>query len=155
MCASRLLSLVAVLATAALIGCGGDDGPTADDASSAYESVQTGLENLGQDIGRQMQDARSQTNARLERAFDQLQARADEAAEQLRDLDVPDDLADERDALRDAVDRGTDSLGDIVDAARNADPDAATEAAQQLVEDSDAIRTAREEFEQALDAATR
>jgi hypothetical protein len=151
----RLLSLLAVLATAALIGCGGDDGTSADDARTAYESVQSRLQNLGQDVGRQLQAAQSQTNERLERAFDQLQQRADEATAQLRDLDVPDDLADERDALRDAVARGRDALGDVVDAVRGADAQAAGEAAQQLVEDSDAIRRAREQFEQALDAATR
>ncbi len=152
---TRLLPLLALLAAVALIGCGGDDSPSADDASSAYESVQSRLQNLGQDVGRQLQDARNQTNARLERAFDELQTRANEATEQLRDLDVPGDLADERDALRDAVDRGTDSLGDVVQAIRDADADAAGEAAQQLVEDSEAIRTARQKFEQALDAATR
>lgn len=151
----RLLPLLAVLATAALIGCGGDDGPSAEDARSSYESVQSRLQNLGQDIGRELQDARNQTDARLERAFDQLQERADEAAEQLRDLDVPGDLADERDALRDAVARGADGLGELVDAVRNADAQAAGQAAQQLVQDSAAIRTAREQFERALDAATR
>jgi predicted nucleic acid-binding Zn-ribbon protein len=151
----RLLSLLALLATVALIGCGGDDSPSADDARSSYESVQSRLQNLGQDIGRQIQDARNQTNARLERAFDQLQTRADEATEQLRELDVPGDLADERDALRDAVDRGTDSLGDIVEAVREADAGAAGEAAQRLVTDSQAIAEARQKFEQALDAATR
>ena len=149
----RLLSLLAVLATVVLIGCG-DDAPSADDARASYESVQSRLQDLGSDIGRQMQDARNQTNARLERAFEQLQTRADEATEQLRDLDVPDDLADERDALRNAVDRGTDALADVVQAVRDGDAEAAGEAAQQLVEDSEAIRTAREKFEQALDAAT-
>ncbi len=150
----RLISLVAVLATAALIGCG-DDAPSADDARSSYESVQSRLQDLGQDIGRQMQDARNQTDARLERGFDQLQERADAATEQLSDLDVPGDLADERDALRDAVDRGTDALGDVVAAVRAGDVQAAGEAAQQLVEDSQAISEARAKFERALDAATR
>jgi hypothetical protein len=150
----RLLSLIAVLATAALIGCG-DDAPSAEDARSSYQSVQSSLLNLGRDIGREIQDARNQTDARLERAFDELQERADAATEQLRDLEVPDDPADERDALRDAVDRGTDDLADIVAAVRDADAEAAGEAAQQLVADSEAIRKAREAFEQALDAATR
>lgn len=151
----RILSLIALLATVALIGCGGDDSPSADDARASYESVQSRLQSLGADIGRQLQDARNQSNARLETAFDQLQTRADEATEQLRDLDVPDNLADERDALRDAVDRGTDALGDIVRAVRDGDAEAAGEAAQQLVADSAAIRTARQNFEQALDSATR
>jgi hypothetical protein len=151
----RLLPLAVLLATAALVGCGGSDAPSADDAKSAYESVQSELENLGQDIGRQMQGAGNQTDDALERSFDELQERADAATERLRDLDVPDDLADERDALRDAVDRGTDGLGDIVEAVRNADATAASEAAQQLVADSEEIRKAREAFERALDEATK
>ena len=151
----RLLPLAAVLAAAALAGCGGDDSPSAEDARASYESVQQRLQDLGRDIGREIQDARNQTDARLERAFDQLQQRADEATEQLRDLDVPGDLADERDALRDAIERGADSLGEIVQAVRDADVAAAGQAAQDLVTDSEAIRTARQEFERALDDATR
>lgn len=150
----RLVTLIALLATAALIGCGSDE-PSADDAQEAYQSVQSRLSDLGQSIGEELQAARGRSDAALQRAFTQLQARADEATQQLRDLDVPGELADERDALRDAVDRGTDDLGDVVAAIRDKDAAAAREAAQQLVIDSDAIRRAREAFEQALDEATR
>jgi hypothetical protein len=149
------LPLTALLVAAALVGCGDSDEPSADDAKAAYESVQTRLSNLGDSIGRQLQSAGGQSDEALERAFGELQARADAATEQLRGLDVPDDLADERDALRDAVDRGTDDLGDVVSAVRGADVDAAREAVEQLVADSEAISEARDAFERALDEATR
>lgn len=155
MLSRRIPPLIALLATAALIGCGGSDDPSAEDAQSAYRSVQSQLSDLGQSIGRQLQSSAGQSDAALQRAFTQLQERADQATEQLRELDVPGDLADERDALRDAVDRGTEDLGDVVAAIRDADPAAAGEAARQLIADSQAIADARAAFERALDEATR
>ncbi len=150
----RHLSLVAVLATVALIGCGGDDngGSSADDAKSALESVQSRASELRDEIDSRLA---SLDNPRLEQAVDDLRAEADAAAEQLRDVDVPAGLADEREALRAAVERGQEGLDDVVDVVGDADASAVRDAAAGLVEDSEAIRTAREKFEQALDAATR
>lgn len=153
----RPTSLIALLATAAAIGagCGDSDEPSAEDAQAAYDSLQTRIENLGGAIGAELQAARNQTDAALERAFERLEQRGDAVVQQLRDLEVPDDLTDERNALRDAIERGTQDLGDIVTAVRESDPDAARQAAEDLVTDSQAISEARAEFEQALENATR
>lgn len=150
-----LVLALAALAGAALAGCGDSDEPSAEDTQAAYESLQTRIENLGGAIGTELQAARNQTDAALERAFERLEQRGDAVAAQLRDLEVPDDLVDERNALRDAIEKGTNDLGDIVTAVRESDPDAARQAAEDLVTDSEAIREARDEFEQALENATR
>lgn len=155
----RRLLPATLLATVALIGagCGGDsdsDQPSATDAQSAYESIRAQVSDLGGSIGEAIGNASNQDDAQLSAAFAQLQQRGQDAVERLRDLEVPDDLQDERDALREAVDQGSDSLADIARAARDHDAAAAQDAVQQLIADSQTIRQARAAFERALDEAT-
>jgi hypothetical protein len=151
---TRLIPL-AVLLAAALAGCGDSDEPSADEAKSAYGPIEARLSDLGESIARELQAAGARGDAALERAFAELERRGEAAAEQIDQLDVPDELADRRDALGDAIDRGTEDLGAIVDAVRDGDVDAARAAVEDLVGDSQAIGEARESFERALDDATR
>lgn len=154
----RLFCLVlalAALGSVALTGCGDSDEPSAQETQEAYDAIQTRIEGLGAAIGAAVQAARSETDAAVERAFERLEQRGQAVQEQLSELAVPDDLADERDALRDAIERGSEDLGDIAAAVRASDPEAARQAAEDLVRDSQAIREARDAFEQALASATR
>lgn len=156
----RLPPATALLAAAALVGAGcgggGDSGqPSADDAQSAYQSIRTQISGLGGSIGQAIGAASGENDAQLSEAFAQLQDRTQAAVARLRGLQVPDDLQDERDALRDALDSGGDDLAAIASAARASDADAARAAVQQLIADSQTIRDARADFERALDDATK
>lgn len=153
----RLLPLAALLAAIALIGagCGGgsSDQPSASDAQSAYASVRTQISTLGGSIGGAIGGASRETDVQLADAFAALAARGRAAVARLDDLEVPDDLVAKRDALRDAVDKGTGDLTDIATAARASDAAAARTAVQQLIADSQEIRDARAAFERALSDA--
>ena len=153
---ARLPSLVVLLMAVALIGAGcGEDEPSAEDAQASYQSIQTRIENLGATIARELQAAGGGTDAALIATLADLQEQANATAEQLGDLEVPDELVQERDELRDALQQGAEDLGGVRDAVRDADAQAAREAVQDLVADSQEIREARTEFEQALEDATR
>jgi hypothetical protein len=155
----RLLPLAALLAAVALIGAGcgssSDDEPSAADAQTTYSSVRTQITGLGDSIGSAITGANRQTDVQLADAFDQLRARGHAAVTRLQGLDVPDSLADERQALRDALDQGTEDLGNIADAARASDASAASAAVRQLIADSQQIRDARAAFERALNDAAK
>lgn len=148
----RLLPLAALLATAALIGCGGSSQPSAADAKTAYAPLRVQIVTIGGSIGAAI-TAASRTDVQLESAFSALAARGRAAVARLDSLKVPDSLVAKRDALRDAIDKGTGDLSDIATAARAHDAAAARTAAEQLVSDSQQIGTARAAFESALSSA--
>ncbi len=148
----RLIPLAAVLAAVALAGCGSDT--PADDAKSAYESVQTSVDELG-DIRRTLGEAQRVGIDRTRDALDQLSREADEAADRLRAVDVSADLRDERDALNDALEESGRAIDDAVVAITNRDTQALLDATREVVTSSELVRRARDAFERALDAATR
>lgn len=151
----RLLPLAVLLVAVAAAGCGSSDAPSADDAKSAYQSVRTQISGLGSSIGTAIEGAGRSTDSQLSETFSSLKERGRSAVARLDDVKVPDSLDDERQALRDALSKGTDDLADIATAAKASDAAAARTAAQQLVSDSQDIRDARAKFEQALDDATK
>ncbi|HKG03600.1 MAG TPA: hypothetical protein VKB03_10480 [Conexibacter sp.] len=155
----RLLPLAALLAVAALIGAGcgssSDDAPSVADAQSAYSSIRTQISGLGDSIGGAITGASRQTDVQLADSFAQLNDRAQATVERLRALEVPDELSEEHQALSDALDQGTGDLADIARAARASDADAARQAAQQLIADSQRIRDTRAAFERALNDAAK
>lgn len=154
----RLLPLAAPLAAVALIGAGcgsGSDQPSAADAQSAYSSVRTQITGLGTSIGTAINGASRETDVQLADAFAQLDARGEAAIARLDALEVPDDLKAKRQALSDALQKGTGDLADIARAARASDAAAARAAAQQLIADSQQIKDARAAFERALNDAAK
>jgi hypothetical protein len=154
----RHLPLALLLAVAALAGAGcgsSDDGTSADDAQAAYQSVRAQITGLGASIAGAIDNASRSTDTQLSSAFSRLQDQGQAAVARLDRLDVPDDLQDERQALRDAVENGTNDLADIASAAKRSDAAAARKAAQQLVSDSSKIGAARAQLERALNDATR
>jgi hypothetical protein len=155
---TRALPLAALLTAAALVGagCGSDassDEPSAADASAAYRSIRTQIVSLGDSIGQEITSARTETDAQLTSAFDDLDARGRAAVARLQGLDVPAELDDELQALRDALDRGTQDLADIASAAQAHDASSASSAVRQLIADSRTIGDARDDFEHALEQA--
>lgn len=97
-----------------------------------------------------MNQASDETDAQLAAQFDALAARGRAQKAALDAVDVPDSLTAERNALRDALAKGTDDLTDIATASKASDAAAARTAAEKLVADSEQIRSARDAFETAL-----
>jgi hypothetical protein len=140
----RIVPLAALVAALAIAGCGGSSQPSASGAKASYASVRTQITTLGSSIAAAIGAAGRETDAQLASAFAALER-----------LKVPDSLTAKRDALRDALTKGTDDLGAIASAARASDASAARAAAERLIADSATIKQARAAFEQALGAAAR
>ncbi len=151
----RLSSFAALVAVLALAACGSSksSGPSAEDARTAYAPVKTQISKLGGDIGAAVQAASNETDAKLATQFAALTTRGRAQAAALGKLDLPASATDTRDALQDALRKGSDDLSDITTAARASDAAAAHAAAEKLVADSQQIETARAAFEKALAAA--
>ncbi len=151
---SRILPLAALVVAVFLTACGGgsSDAPTAADAKAAYAPVQTKIKGLGTDIGAAVAQASSATDAELATQFDALADRGRAQKAEIDAVEVPDSLVAERNALRDALDKGTDDLTDIATASKASDAAAARTAAEKLISDSEQIREARDAFGAALAA---
>jgi hypothetical protein len=150
----RIHRAAALLATAATLLGGGStsDQPSTADAHAAYRPVRAQIVALGNAIGAAISAAGSETDVQLADAFAALAQRGQRAVGRLDALRVPSDLGAERDALRNALERGTGDLGDIATATRRHDAGAARAAVNELIRDSLTIRRARSAFEQALAA---
>ena len=149
------LTLAALLAAFAAAGCGSSDSPSADDAKPTYEPLSAEVAALGRSAATAVVNAKRSTNRELLSTFPSLAERGRATIARLDQLDVPDDLDDERRALRDALDKGIDDLDDLALAAKVGDPDAAYRAAAQLTADSPDIRSARAALDRAFDDATK
>lgn len=166
---STLISRAAVPAVAALLlaaglfaGCGSDDdGSTTaastpattvsvTEAAAAYAPIRAEVLAIGRDIGTTVTGATGETDAALATQFSDLAERTEAAVARLEALEVPADLDTALDDLREALQTGADDLRDIAEAARAHEPQAAREAVQRLVSDSDGIREARAEVDRAL-----
>jgi hypothetical protein len=154
MTTSRIAPLAALGAALTLAACGSSSsGPSAADARAAYAPIKTQVVSLGTDIGTAIGEAPKETDAQLATQFDALSARGRKEKAALDALQLPDSVVAARNALRDALRKGTDDLSDIATAAKASDAAAARTAAEKLVADSEQIRTTRAAFEQALSAA--
>lgn len=155
----RLLPLAALLAVAALVGagCGGssDDEPSAADAQTAYSSIKTEISTFGESIGTTMTGASRETDVEFAHAFAQLDVSGHAVVERLDELEIPDELEDQRQAYSAALARSTADLADIARAARASDAAAARAAVKQLIADSRQLGDARDAFERALNDAAR
>lgn len=158
-----------VLAVAALTGCGDDDGDGGDAggtvttttsprlsvaaAAAAYAPIRAELVELGRDLGTAVTQARSRTDAEVADQFTALTVRAEAAVARVESLNVPARLDTALDDLRVALQDGADDLRAFAIAARAGDAQAAREAVQRLVSDSEGIREARADVERQLPPA--
>ncbi|WP_157260923.1 DUF4344 domain-containing metallopeptidase [Patulibacter minatonensis] len=150
----------ALLATAALTGCGGgDDGPDRASATTtttapapdgggaaafrlAVAEGKTTIGSIGTDVETAIRSADQRSNAELAQQFSALADRTRAALETLRALRAPTDASDELAALRTAVETGATDLQDIATAADRGDVEAATAATKALIAHSPAIGAA-------------
>jgi hypothetical protein len=154
----RIAALAAVLALAVagpLAGCGSSSSSSdsAAGAQTAYAPVKAELLALGTAIGAAVTGAPKQTDATLATQFDSLAARASTQIDKLQAIEVPSSAQAAATKLHDALTKATGDLSDIATAAKAHDASAARIAAEKLVTDSAAVKSARTAFEQQLKAA--
>ncbi len=168
---SRVLATAAaalVLAVAALTGCGDDDGGSGTGgsittttsprlsvagAAAAWAPIRVEVVAIGQDIGTAVTQARSASDAEIADQFTALTVRTEAAVARLESLNVPARVDTALDELRVALQDGADDLRAIATAARAGDAQAAREAVERLVSDSEGIREARADVERQLPPA--
>jgi uncharacterized phage infection (PIP) family protein YhgE len=132
----KLTSPVMLLVLLAVAGCGGESG---DAFTEDYNKAVKPLSELKTNMG---------TNAAQ---FDKLAERTGETRDNLADLDPPDDAQDEMDKLLAGLDRVTDDLSGVADAARSKDPVEQQNAAKRLVKSSAQIQQAETALQQAVE----
>jgi hypothetical protein len=155
----RVLPAVALVALA-FAGCGGDskkDDDKADAAkakATAAAAFKTGAKaattettKIGDDLGTAIQDASKQTDAALAAQFTSLASRARGVVGDLNALETPQASRAEVTALVGALTTGAQDLDAIATAARAHDASSARSATQTLVQDSPAIKTAKDALE--------
>ena len=137
-----------MVASLALVACGGDSAE--DEYKEAFPPVSKGVVALGEEVGASIEGAGESSDEQLAEDFDGYAQRLDELEKDLSDLEPPDDLAEDQDALISAIDDVQGSLEQIAEAAQESDADAAREATIGLVEGSTALRDARRKLATAV-----
>ena len=148
---------IASLVALALAGCG-DDGAKDDDAAKAKAAATaaftTGAKaataettKIGNDLGTAIQGASKESDAALAATFTSLAGRARDVVADLNALETPQASRAELTALVGALTTGAQDLDAIATAARAHDASSARSATQTLVQDSPAIKSAKEALE--------
>jgi hypothetical protein len=141
--------LIATLALPGVAACG-DDGES-EAFEEDFPALSQRLGSLGEEVGNAIETASETTDRELAEKFDGFARDVEALRGELERLEPPEDLADERDELAEAMGEVRGSLEEIADAAKESDPEAAREATLELVDRSAELRDARE----ALVRATR
>jgi len=155
----RVLPVVALVALA-FAGCGGDSKKDDDAADAAKakataeaafkkgaKAATTETTKIGDDLGTAIQGADKQTDAALAAEFTSLASRARGVVGDLNALETPQASRAEVTALVGALTTGAQDLDAIATAARAHDASSARSATTTLVQDSPAIKTAKEALE--------
>jgi hypothetical protein len=95
--------------------------------------------------------AAGQSNKAIATEFQQLADKAQQARDNLAELDPPDDAKESFDRLLSSLQDGADDLRAVASAARQGDPQAANQAAQDLVASGKEIQKAETELQKAVD----
>jgi hypothetical protein len=130
----------------AAAGCGGDEAGS-DSFKEDYQAESAKIERIGRDIAAAVGRAPRKSEADLARRFADLAGRARDSAAALEKLDPPEELADERDNLADAVERGSDDLRDVATALSASDAKGGAAAGRALTRDSGEIGAARRKLD--------
>jgi hypothetical protein len=141
--------VIAMLALPGVAACG-DDGES-DAFEEDFPALSERIVSLGEEVGNAIETAGETTDRKLGEEFDGFARDLDVLRQELERLEPPEDVADERDDLVEAMGEVRASLEEIADAAKESDPEAAREATLELVDRSAELREARE----ALVRATR
>lgn len=151
-----LFAVALVGGALAIAGCGdSDSGPSADDASADYNSIDRSIQSFGTQLAQALSAASTKTDAQLGDQFDGLSDKSNRLLTEVKNLEVPEDLKSDKDALVSAFDDGVQDIEDIAAAVSSSDADAARTAATKLIRDSEAIRDSRAQLKAALADATK
>jgi hypothetical protein len=138
----RLAALAAAgFAALGLAACGA--GGSEDEYKDEFPQISREIVSLGREVGDSIENAAESSDRELAGEFSGFAEQLGDLHQELDELEPPDDLADEQDALSSAIGEVHGSLEDIADAAEESDPDAARRATIDLVERSEELREAR------------
>jgi hypothetical protein len=130
---------LAALVSLAFAACGEDD----DTAfKEDYNTAVKPLSELNDDIGSSLRGAAGQSNDAIAKKFQELADKAQQARDNLAELDPPEDAQKSFDQLLSSLQKGTDDLRAVATAAEDGDPAAARQAAQDLVSSGEQIQKA-------------
>jgi predicted nucleic acid-binding Zn-ribbon protein len=139
----RLTALViATLALPGVAACGGDDESEA--FNEDFPALSQRIVTLGEEVGNAIETAGETTDQQLAEEFDGFARDLGALRRELERLEPPEEVADERDDLVEAMGEVRASLEEIADAAVESDPAAARAATLELVDRSAELREARE-----------
>jgi hypothetical protein len=141
-----LAAAVATVAVCALSACGGSK---EDTFAKDFKAVNKQIVALGADVGKTVNGASKKTDKQLAAEFGTLSDRTGKLADDVDELEPPDDLQKTTDALGKSLTSAEDALGDIQTAAGKHDATAARKATIQLVGSSGDLRDARQKLEKA------
>ncbi len=136
------------LVSIAFAACGEDD----DNAfKEDYNTAVKPLSELNEDIGSSLSGAAGQSNDAIADQFQKLADKAQQARDNLAELEPPEDAKDSFDKLLSSLQDGTDDLRAVASAAKDGDPQAARQAAQDLVTSGEEIQKAETALQKAVD----
>jgi ABC-type enterochelin transport system substrate-binding protein len=141
------LALVCLLGIA-FSACGEDENNA---FKEDYNTAVKPLSELNEDIGSSLSGASGQSNDAISQQFEKLADKAQQARDNLAELDPPDDAKDSFDKLLSSLQKGTDDLRAVASAAKDGDPQAARQAAQDLVSSGEQIQKAETALRQDVD----
>jgi prefoldin subunit 5 len=132
----------------ALGACGGDG---ESDYKDEFEPISKDIVALGEDVGKAVQEASGTTDERLADQFGNFAQELGDLQQKLDELEPPEDLADEQDALTSAMGEVQGALEGIASAAEQGDVDAARQSTEDLIQGSVDLRDARRKLARAVD----
>jgi hypothetical protein len=145
------LAAVLTLACALSIGfvaCGEDE----DNAfKEDYNAAVKPLSELSADIGSSISDAAGKPNDAIAKEFQRLATKAQQARDNLAELEAPEDAKDPFDELLSSLQKGADDLRAVATAAREGDPAAARQASEALIASGREIQKAETALQNAVD----
>ena len=142
---TRVLAVLttALVALFAVTACGGGGGGSTEDFAKEFKPINTGLQTLGDDIGKTLTSASSQSDAQIASAFSGYATQLQTLQTKLDDTTPPDDLKRDVDTLSMAMAQTAKDMLAISKAAKEADPTKVREATVEFLSDSKELRTAR------------
>ncbi len=145
--------LAATLAVGCALGiglaaCGEDDNNA---FKEDYNAAVKPLSELNADIGSEIAGAAGKSNDAIAKEFQQLADKAQQARDNLAELEPPEDATESFDELLSSLQKGTDDLRAVATAAKEGDPAAARQASRDLVASGQEIQKAETALQEAVD----
>jgi hypothetical protein len=144
---AAVLSLACAISIS-FVACGEDE----DNAfKEDYNAAVKPLSELSADIGSSISGAAGKSNDAIAKEFQRLATKAQQARDNLAELEPPEDAKDSFDELLSSLQKGTEDLRAVATAAREGDPAAARQASEDLVASGRQINKAETALQNAVD----